>query len=89
MSRKPKASKQIAHLLGEENLVSNQSVKGSWGIVLKNPPAKAGDVGSVPGVGRSPGERKWQPTPVFLPGEIPWTEKPGGLQSRGLLKIQT
>ena len=21
---------------------------------------------------------KWQPTPVFLPGESPWTEEPGG-----------
>jgi len=28
--------------------------------------------------------RKWQPTPVFLPGRIPWTEEPGGLQSMGL-----
>ena len=25
--------------------------------------------------------RKWQPTPVFLLGEFPWTEEPGGLQS--------
>ena len=24
---------------------------------------------------------EWQPTPVFLPGEFPWTEEPGGLQS--------
>ena len=24
--------------------------------------------------------RKWQPTPVFLPGESPWTEEPGRLQ---------
>ena len=23
-------------------------------------------------------------TPVFLPGKSPWTEEPGGLQSRGL-----
>ena len=29
----------------------------------------AGDLGSIPGSGRSPGRRKWQPTPVFLPGE--------------------
>ena len=37
---------------------------------LKNLPANAGDTGdtdSVPGLGRSPG-RKWQLTPVFLPG---------------------
>ena len=25
----------------------------------------------------------WQPTLVFLPGKIPWTEEPGGLQSMG------
>ena len=29
----------------------------------------AGDAGSVAGSGRSPGEREWQPTPVFWPGE--------------------
>jgi len=28
-----------------------------------------GHLGSIPGSGRSPGEGKWQPTPVFLPGE--------------------
>ena len=32
--------------------------------------------------------RKWQPTAVFLPGELPWTE-PGGLRSSGSLKSQT
>ena len=25
-------------------------------------------------------KRAWQPTPVCLPGESPWTEEPGGLQ---------
>ena len=30
-----------------------------------------------------PWSREWQPTPVFLPGESPWTEEPGGLQSMG------
>ena len=32
-----------------------------------------------PWVRKIPGRRKWQPTPVFLPGEIPWTEGPGRL----------
>ena len=27
--------------------------------------------------------RAWQPTPVFLPGESPWAEGPGRLQSMG------
>ena len=36
--------------------------------------------------GRSLGQedahrRAWQPTPVFFPGESPWTEETGGLQS--------
>ena len=39
------------------------------GPVVKNPPANAGDVGLIPGSGRSP-ERKWQPTPVCLPGKF-------------------
>ena len=28
-----------------------------------------GDGGLIPGLGKSSGEREWQPTPVFLPGE--------------------
>ena len=39
------------------------------GSVAKNLPASGGDTGSVPGYGRSPGGRKWQSTPVFLPGK--------------------
>ena len=31
--------------------------------------------------------RAWQPTPVFLPGESPWTEEPGGLQSVGSHRV--
>ena len=41
------------------------------GAVAKNPTANAGDTGDVsliPGSGRSPRRRKWQPTPVFLHG---------------------
>ena len=29
----------------------------------------AGDPGSIPGSGRFPWRRKWQPTPVLLPGK--------------------
>ena len=31
--------------------------------------------------------RACQPTPVFLPGESPWTEEPAGLQSTGLQRV--
>ena len=50
--------------------------------MVKNPPANAKDVGSVPGLGRFPWSRKWQPTLVYLLGK--WTEEPDGLQSMGL-----
>ena len=43
--------------------------------------------GFDPWVGKIPWRRSWQPTPVFLPGESPWTEEPGGLQSIGLQRI--
>ena len=48
----------------------------------KNQPANAGDVGSVLGSGRSPGEGNGNPL-QYSCWEIPWTEKPGGLQSMG------
>jgi len=44
-----------------------------------------GDPGLIPGLGRFPWRREWQPTPVFLPGEFhgqrslvgysPWSHK--------------
>ena len=34
------------------------------------------------------GVRKWQPTPVLFPGEYPWTEEPGGLQSMGSQRVR-
>ena len=41
-----------------------------WWINNKKSTCNAGDVRSIPGSGRSPGERKWQPTPAFLPREF-------------------
>ena len=35
--------------------------------------------GFDPWVRKIPWGRKWQPAPVFLPEESPWTEEPGGL----------
>ena len=43
--------------------------------VLKSPPANARDAGLISGSEGSPGERKWQPAPGFLP------EKPHGQRS--------
>ena len=35
----------------------------------KESACNVGDQGSIPESGRSPGEGKWEPTPVLLPGE--------------------
>ena len=38
-----------------------KSSLGPGGLVVKNPPANAGDMGSISGLGRSPGERNDKP----------------------------
>ena len=54
----------------------------------KESTCSVGDPGSIPGTGRSPGGGHGNPTPVFLPGESPWTEEPGGLQFMGSQRVR-
>ena len=56
------------------------------GLVVENPPANAGDVGSIPGLGKSPG--KGNGNSSILAWKVPWTEEPGGLQSMESQKSQ-
>ena len=46
----------------------------------------AGDPGSIPGLGRSHGEGNATHSST-LAWRIPWTEEPGGLQSRGSQRV--
>ena len=56
-----------------------------WWLSGKESAANAGDTGLIPGLGRILWERKWQPSPVFLPGKShiqrslvgysPWSHK--------------
>ena len=55
--------------------------------MVKNPPANAGDTGSIPGLGRSPGERNVNL--LQYSWKIPWTKKPGRLQSMGSQELDT
>ena len=60
------------------------------GLVVKNPPANAGDArdaGSIPGSGRAPWREAWQPTPMFLPGESQGQD-PGRLLSMGSQRVE-
>ena len=44
---------------------------------------QCGRPGFNPRVGKIPWSRAWQPTPVFLLGDSPWTEEPGVTKNHG------
>ena len=48
----------------------------------------AGDPGSIPGLGRSPGEGNGNLLQQEYAWKIPWTEEPGGLQSMGSQRVR-
>ena len=50
------------------------------GTVVKNPPACAGDAGSILGW-EDPLEKGMATHSIILAWKIPWTEEPGGLPS--------
>ena len=56
--------------------------------VVKNPPASAGDAGSIPRLGRSPGEGNGNLLQYSCLGNS-MKEEHGGLQSMGSQKSQT
>ena len=55
----------------------------------KESACNAGDLGSIPGSGRSPGEGNWQPTLVFLPGEFYGQKSLGGYNPWGHIRLDT
>ena len=59
--------------------------------MVKNLLANAGDsrdTGSIPGLRRSPGGEGMATHSTILAWRIPWTEKPGGLQSIGSHRVR-
>ena len=59
-----------------------------WWLSGKESAHNAGDVGSVPGLGRSLGERSGNPL-QYSSWKISWTEELGGLQSMGFQESDT
>ena len=56
------------------------------GSALKKLPANAGDAGSIPESGRSPGDE--MATHSSIPAwEVPWPEESSGLQSMGSRRV--
>ena len=54
----------------------------------KESACNAGDLGSIPGLGRSPGEGNGATHSSILAWKIPWTEEPGGLQFMGSQRVR-
>ena len=54
----------------------------------KESACNAGDLGSIPGLGRSPGEKGMATHSSILAWRIPWTEESGGLESTGLQRVK-
>ena len=69
-----------------EQEIKNKGFPG--GSVVKNLPASAGDLGLIPGLGRSLEKEKTTQSGI-LAREIPRTGKPVWLQSMGSQKSQT
>ena len=51
--------------------------------MVKNLPATQKNMGLIPGSGRFPWRRQWQPTPVFLTGETHGQRSPVGCSPWG------
>ena len=81
----PKVSLRIVYFKALSGIKASQVA-----LVANNPPASAGDIrdaGSIPGLGRSPGEGQATHSSI-LAWRIPWTEQPGGSQSTGSQKVR-
>jgi len=62
-----------------------------YGLDGKESVCNAGHRGSIPGLGRSPEKEmatQYSGNFSILAWEIPWTEKPGGLQSKGSQRVK-
>ena len=77
---------QLKRLSSSSNSSSIAGFPG--GSEGKAPARNAGDLGSIPGLGSSPGEEMATHSSI-LAWRIPWMEEPGGLQSMGLQRVRS
>ena len=68
---------------------SNMCVGFTGGSVVKNPPVNAGDMGSIPGLGRCPGTGNGNLLQYILPEKSYGQKEPDGLQFMGWQKSGT
>ena len=76
---------RVRHELVTKHSTAISSLGFPGGSVVKNPPASAGSLD--PWAGKIPWRRKWQPTPVFLPGKFHGQRSLVGYSPRGCKKL--
>ena len=79
--------KQLSEVI--QLLIRMKNLKSSFlgGSDGKESSCNVGDVGSIPGSGRSPGEGMATHSSIFA-WRIPWIEESGGLQSMGFQRAR-
>ena len=86
----PRAEEGHLHLLLSINMIKmivhRPTLGFPGGSEIKASARNAGNLGSIHGLGRSPGERNGNPL-QYSSWRIPWTEDPGGLQSTGSQRV--
>ena len=68
------------------NYIAKSYVGFPGGSAVKNPPANAGNMGLIPGSEKSLRVGNGNSSSI-LAWEIPWTEEPGGLRSKGSTRV--
>ena len=84
-------SSALSHLISEEflSLIYIFLMGFTYRPEGKKSACNGGELSLTPRLGKSPGGGDgWQPTPVILPGESPWKEEPGRLQSMGSQRVR-
>ena len=84
------AGDSVRFLGREDHLEKGQAPYYSWASLVGSDDKESTVMwrpGLDPWVGKILWRKVWQPTPVFLPGESPWAEEPGGLQSMGSRRV--
>ena len=83
----------IIHEVTESDATERLSLQTQVVLVVTDPPADAGDIRDTrdtgPWVSELPWRRKWQPTPVFLPGESRGQRSLAGYGPRGRRELDT
>ena len=69
------------------NLTLDRPIQGASLMAQPGDTGDTEDAGSIPGLGRSPGEGNGNSLPSILAWKIPWTDKPDRLQSIGSQRV--